>query len=217
MRRAHQLFATVGLSLAIGGPPLLAFVCRQRGAARIVTIVVGSLGMIALAAAVVAIARFGEGTSWSSLGVRRPTFATVAGGLLLAAVCIWIASPLMFWSLRVAGSSGFSPGLSRLAKMSLGERALAVVVAGVVEELLYRGYAIQRLASLTGRRWLGGAIATGLFSLAHAPTWGIGPALALLIPGAIGTAVYLWRQDLVLNMIAHVITDAVGILLVGST
>lgn len=91
-----------------------------------------------------------------------------------------------------------------------------VLIGGVVEELLFRGYAIARLAAWTGRPWLAGALATLLFALAHVPLWGLAASLALLVSGAVGTLVYLWRRDLALVAIAHVITDGAGLLFVDS-
>jgi membrane protease YdiL (CAAX protease family) len=78
------------------------------------------------------------------------------------------------------------------------------VTGGAIEETLYRGYAIERLATITGRRWLGGAISAVAFGLAHVPGWGIGFALAADLPfGIVMTLFYLWRRDLVANILAH--------------
>jgi len=51
------------------------------------------------------------------------------------------------------------------------------VTGGIVEDTLYRGYAIERLATITRRRWLGATISVVAFGLAHIPAWGIGFAL----------------------------------------
>jgi len=83
-------------------------------------------------------------------------------------------------------------------------RIFAAVGSGVVEELLYRGFAIERLTALTGRPWIAGGIAALIFGLAHVPSWGLGFALSADLPfGIYMTLFYLWRRDLVACMIAH--------------
>ena len=69
-----------------------------------------------------------------------------------------------------------------------------------MEELFYRGYAIERLQM----------IGLGLFfSLGH---WsgGAPDILIALAAGAILTGFYLWRRDLVANMIGHGLVDFVA-------
>ncbi len=213
--RRDRASTAIGLCLALGGPPAVALACQDLRTPPVVTLLVGQAGLIALAAAVLYPGRPRQDVPWAALGVRVPGPGTILGALALAAVYMWIASPLAYGLLRLAGTSDFSAGLARLAVIPVWARAIAVLVAGVVEELLYRGYAIERLTWLTGRRWLAGALATLLFSAAHVPLWGVPASASLLIAGTIGTAVYLWRRDLVLNLIAHVITDAAGLLLLA--
>jgi hypothetical protein len=79
-RMASYFFSTTGLSLALAGPPLVALLCRHLRRPPLVTMLVGQSGMIALAVTVLAIARLGEATAWSSLGLRRPRLASIAAG-----------------------------------------------------------------------------------------------------------------------------------------
>jgi len=86
-------------------------------------------------------------------------------------------------------------------------RVLAVLTAGVVEEILFRGYAVTRLAQLTGSL-LWAAIISGLvFAALHLPVWGAGPSLGFFIGGLATTAFFVWRRDLVAMIIAHVAID----------
>ncbi|WP_197707055.1 CPBP family glutamic-type intramembrane protease [Calothrix sp. NIES-3974] len=59
------------------------------------------------------------------------------------------------------------------------------------EEGLYRGYATERLASLTGNYWIGSAIALLAFGLAHVPMWGWIPGLTTILSGGLLTLLYL--------------------------
>jgi membrane protease YdiL (CAAX protease family) len=76
----------------------------------------------------------------------------------------------------------------------------------VIEELCYRGYAIERLQSLGLPRGAAATIPVLIFGFGHwTGGWGnIGLALLL---GAILTLFYLWRRDLLSNMIGHTLVD----------
>ena len=94
--------------------------------------------------------------------------------------------------------------VARLAALPAWFRVFLGATSGVVEETLYRGYAIERLAAIAGRRWLGAALAALAFGLAHIPAWGVGYALAADLPaGIVLVLFYLWRRDLIANMLAH--------------
>lgn len=70
-------------------------------------------------------------------------------------------------------------------------RVFLAITAGVVEEPLYRGYAVERLASLTGGYWRGGSlavVASGLVvALIIAHVIGDAVGLVILPPGSSGS------------------------------
>ena len=66
---------------------------------------------------------------------------------------------------------------------------------------------------MTGKPWLAGLISLTAFTLVHLPLWGPGPALSIIVSGAIFTGLYLWRRDITLLITAHVLTDLYGIVL----
>lgn len=86
---------------------------------------------------------------------------------------------------------------------------LTPVVAGVTEEIFYRGYAVERLAFLTGRRWLAGLIAGAAFLVLHW-SWGATQMILVAFGAVILTGLYLWRRDLACCMFAHALTDLIG-------
>src|SRR5438094_6222740 len=81
--------------------------------------------------------------------------------------------------------------------------------AGVVEELFYRGYAIERLRMIGLGPFWSVTIPLVIFSLGH---WSGGAANILIAfaAGIILTGFYLWRRDLVANMIGHGLVDFVA-------
>lgn len=86
---------------------------------------------------------------------------------------------------------------------------LIVFRAGIVEELFYRGYAIERLRAMGAGRFASAGLPLFLFALGH---YG-GAWVDLLQPLALGgilAGFYLWRRDLVANILAHTLVDLVG-------
>jgi membrane protease YdiL (CAAX protease family) len=87
------------------------------------------------------------------------------------------------------------------------------VIVAPGEELLYRGYAITRLFDLTGSYVLASIVSVAAFGLAHVPMWGWAPAATTIVSAGIVTVIYLWRQDILALILAHVATDLYGIVL----
>ncbi len=86
---------------------------------------------------------------------------------------------------------------------------LIVFRAGIVEELFYRGYAIERLRLMGAGRFASAALPLFLFAVGHyAGAWV--DLLQPLVLGGILTGFYLWRRDLVANILAHTLVDLVG-------
>lgn len=78
---------------------------------------------------------------------------------------------------------------------------------------MFRGYAVTRLARLTGRLWLAATLSATVFAALHLPFWGPGPSLAFLIGGLATTGFFIWRRDLLAMIIAHVAIDAWALVL----
>ena len=86
--------------------------------------------------------------------------------------------------------------------------AITVLRAGVTEEVFYRGYAHERLQSLTGRRSLAVVLTIIPFALFH---FRQGPA-GILIAGVMGlilALIYLKRRSLPAVMFTHFTVDFV--------
>lgn len=91
----------------------------------------------------------------------------------------------------ISGSFVVDDPLQELfSRMPGGPKLALIATAAVTEEVIFRGYLIERLYSLTGRAWGSAAIAFLIFTAAHIPghglalvlagTWQVGAALCLL-------------------------------------
>ena len=83
-----------------------------------------------------------------------------------------------------------------------------IITTAVTEEILFRGYPVERLGRLTGSIWLGAALSLGLFVLPHlsffGPQW-------LLYQGAavvMAYVLYVWRRNLFACMLMHFLGNA---------
>ena len=199
-------FATIcGLLIALGGPSLFVVASdRLVGESPRLSIQIAvQLLYCTLPLLIAWIVVRHERLPLRSIGLRRPDGSTVVWGLLLwGAISLLplLTEPL----LKVVGTAGVDEGIRRLVVLPVWFRVIVGLTGGIVEEVLYRGYAVERLATMTGRPWLGAALAALVFGLAHIPAWGLGFALAADLPfGIVMTVFYLWRRDLLANILAH--------------
>ena len=216
MKPVNRLAALVGLMVAWGG---VAFLVSPAGrllgpAEHLATQVRGELVLWALLGVIIAIVIFWEKQTLASMWLRPLRWASVGWGLLLAAGMMCVVMPALVWALRAAGVPGFEAGVAKVLVLPLWLRIFAVFTAGIVEDALFLGYAFTRLTSLTGSYAVAGAISVAASSLLHFPHWGAGPVLAYLVAGAVATAFFVWRRDLLANMIAHVTVDGMALVII---
>ena len=149
--------------------------------------------------------RRGERLPFSSMGLGRSTWwKSILWGLVIAVVCAVVGGALAHFT-----HYGGGRGAAAFEKLPLWLITLIVIRAGVVEELFYRGYAIERLEALGLNRYWAAAIPAVIFGLGHW-TGGWENIVIALVLGAILGAFYLWRRDLFANMIGHFMVDFVA-------
>lgn len=202
----------VGLIVALCGPTVLFTPAHKLlGRSNQMTRVLELLYLWLLAGSVLAITLLWERLPVSSIGLRL-RWQSVILGLLLALFFNRVVSPFLYWVIARMGSPGFEVGLARMVSMPVWFLLFAALTAGVVEETLFRGYAIERLASVTESFCWAGLIVTVISALLHWPAWGWGPVVTFFVSGGVMAVFYIYTRDLVACMIAHSVTDAVGFL-----
>ena len=158
--------------------------------------------MFASAGVLIWIVRRREKLPLSSIGIgTSPVWKSLAWGVAIAVACVVPA-------LLIAKVTGYGHGAAAqtFSKLPIWVVFIVVVRAGVVEELFYRGYPIERLKMLGFGRVASWAIPLVLFGAAHWSGGTVNIVMALVL-GAILTAFYQWRQDLVSNMFGHFLVD----------
>jgi len=161
--------------------------------------------MFASAGLLVWLVRRKERLPLRSIGIgTSPIWKSLAWGVVIAVACIVPAA-------LIAKITGYGHGAASqaFAKLPIWLIFMVVVRAGVVEELFYRGYAIERLQGLGFGRIASWVTPLVIFSAAHWTGGAANIGIALVL-GAILTAFYQWRRDLVSNMFGHFLVDFVS-------
>jgi membrane protease YdiL (CAAX protease family) len=163
------------------------------------------LGMFALTATMMWIARTKESRSWAELGVARPRAAQTAGLTLLGLLAI---AAVLAACLGVFHLLGWKYGEGDGVDRPMWLLAVMIVRAGTVEELTFRSIAIDHTAELTGSGVLGWLLPGVLFGLLHF-SQGLTGIIIAMATGFVLTALYLWKRNLWANFAIHFIVDFV--------
>lgn len=147
----------------------------------------------------------------SSIGLRAPgvrdwIIAILAGILILAllALILLVVFPALHWSESSQQAS--------ILALPYWLNVLIVVRAAVSEEILFRGYPMERLEEMTGSRAIAGVVTCAVFTLDHISFWGWHHIFIAGTAGVALTVLYLWRRNIWVNMIAHFMVDAAAFL-----
>jgi membrane protease YdiL (CAAX protease family) len=162
-------------------------------------------GMWLVAVVLVVIIRVGEGLPLTSIGLGTARWGkSILWGFLLGIVCLLVGGALVALTHYTGGESG-----KAFEKLPTWLLSLIVLRAGVVEELCYRGYAIERLHALGLPRGLAAGVPLLIFGVGHW-TGGWANIVIALVLGGILALFFIWRRDLVANMIGHWFVDFIG-------
>jgi membrane protease YdiL (CAAX protease family) len=153
-----------------------------------------------------------ERQSLSSIGIRKTTWNDVLWGFvgfLLGALVFGITTPVI----KALHLTGTESGILQLGKLPILFRLAIVLTAGITEEIIFRGYVIERLNILTGRIGWGAAIGYFVFVVLHLPFWGWGGTIQIGLWSLVVTILYVKRRNLPACMLMHVLNDAYAFLL----
>jgi uncharacterized protein len=201
--------AIVGLMVAWGGTALLV-----SPVARVLihsfSLLAGILGQIALwflCVVIIGIVVWWEKQPLNSLWLRPLQWQSFAWGGGLTLFSILMLFPCTEWVRTAVGLPGYARGMETALVYPVWLRVFTVLTAGIVEETMFRGFAVTRLLQLGGNSLLAIGVSSAMFAALHLPVWGTGPSLGFLIGGLVTTAFFVWRQDLLAMIIAHVAID----------
>jgi uncharacterized protein len=196
----------LGLFLSLFSMIIIRQVCRAITTEPGVTLVlIRETCMFTSAGLLVWLIRRRERLPLRSVGIgTSPLWKSLMWGVVMAVACMVPAGLIAQFT-----GYGHGAGSQSFAKLPVWLTLIVVVRAGAVEELFYRGYSIDRLRRLGFGKTVSWVIPLIVFSAAHWTGGTANIAIALVL-GAILTAFYLWRRDLVSNMFGHFLVDFVS-------
>jgi uncharacterized protein len=148
-----------------------------------------------------------EGLPLTSIGLHLDRLGrSLLRGLLLT-VIVLVTTVCLYFLLKALGVS-LGGNDSNPYQPSLWVLMVILLRAGIVEEIFSRGYAIERLQTLTGKKWIAGLTPLVIFSVAHYRQ-GMGGIIVVFILGGITTVFYMKLRDLVANITGHFLGDFV--------
>ena len=194
----------IGLAIALFGLPAIVAVYNwQVSAPSNATIALREILILGLTGLLLWIVVKRERLPLTSIGLGfdRPGRSVLRGLALLVVLFVVLLGILAGYS-----ALGIKYGEGAKIAPSLWVALLTVVRAGISEEVFYRGFALERLESLSGSKRAATAIVILFFAAFHYRQGLAGIFIALVI-GAILTLFYLWKRDLLAAIVAHFMVD----------
>lgn len=205
----NPLFTWIGLAIALLGYPILSILINRflkQGSTSYT--VAGFIASWLLCANLLLVVLRGEKQPLASIG-----FATMHWKQILLAIGIGIVLSLTVPLLTML-TAQIIPATEKGSITAVTESASpwlllgSVLTAGITEEILYRGFPIERLTTLTGSTWLAVVIAVIAFVLPHLTSWNLAHVVGVVLPlGIILSLFYLWKGSLIFNMIVHIMVN----------
>jgi len=170
----------------------------------------------ALVALLLGYVRWVERQPLSSIGFRRPGIRNILIGIA-AGIVVFAGLAGIYLVILPALQFKEDPLVTQVMSLMLAKpiwwRLTLILRGTIAEEIIFRGYAIERLLELTGSFSIAGIISCTVFAFEHLGVWSWGHVVIAGFAGAMLTLLYTWRRNLWVNMIAHFIPDAIGLLL----
>jgi uncharacterized protein len=170
--------------------------------------VVGLILVWVLTGAVLYGVRRAERRPVGSIGLKPTTPLEILGAIVIGVV-LSISVPLLSVLASYVIPVGEGGGIESTAQSVPVIIVLAgTLTAGITEEILFRGYAMERLLEFTGRWWIAIGIPLLAFVLPHLVSWNLAHVVGVVLPlGLILSAIYLWRRNCVFNIIVHTVIN----------
>jgi membrane protease YdiL (CAAX protease family) len=147
----------------------------------------------------------GEKLGLDSIGLYFHSYKkSLLRALFLTVLSFLAIAIAIFISQQIGWRFGESKAFESLSPWTV---TLIVLRAGIAEEVFMRGYLLERIQGLTGRKTLAVLLSLLPFALLHYPGQGWAGVLVSLAGGGVLTWFYLWKRDLKANIIAHFTVD----------
>ncbi len=170
------------------------------------------IGMWSCTIAILLIVTKWEKLPLSSIGLKRPTAKSIGIGFgcyFALAITVVIVRKIMMAAGIPYSIHNF---LTKILSFPSWWRVFIVLTAATVEEVLFRGYPIERLLPIVKSKTVAGLLPLLVFTFGHQFSQQPGNLIIVFITGAFLTVVYLWKRDLTINITLHFIVDFLSVI-----
>lgn len=161
---------------------------------------------------------------WREVGLRRPTsWLRVLGlgaliGMIYQLIGIWLISPLVEWLAREPSDLSQFASIRGSIPNLVAYIIFVWLLGAFLEEMVYRGYLINRFTGLFGDNrasWtIGILVSSALFAIGHI-NMGVASVLESFVFALVFAGLYLAaRHNLWLPIIAHGFHNTLGLVLI---
>ena len=151
-----------------------------------------------LVALLVSYVRWVERRPLSSIGFTKPGSRNVLIGVAAGIVLLAGLAGIYLVILPVLHFKE-DPRVTQVMNLMLAKprwwRLILILRGAIAEEILFRGYAIERLKELTGSLSIAGILSCTVFALEHVGVWSWGHVIIIAFAGAVLTLLYIWRRN----------------------
>jgi len=203
----------IGLIIALGLPMLAVFEAHVRAdlSDTDAAITLAAVPWLTLAWVVL-----GERQTLASIGIRSPSLDTLGFGLLGAIVNFGISATIAKFNLALGLKEIQSALMTQLVE---GDGWLLVIIVtngAVLTEIVFRGYVIERLSSLTnGNLWIVTPVQFVMTTSIFIAARGLAHGMVWAVDDVVFTLFYFWRRDTLACLLAHALPNFVASTLVA--
>lgn len=208
MKTSISAYTAVGMFLAFFGATIVLNIFNQFVPAQLTDtdVVIRELSVFVVTGVLIWIIYSGEKLDLSSIGLHNRHWGK---SLLLSLILVILSFALtvlcmvIFKALDIPFGGG---GGSRYDNVSPAAMTLIMLRAGVVEEICYRGYLMERLEKISSNWLVFFLLPAAVFGLLHYKQ-GVGGVIVAFLLGLLISYVYWKKRDLKANIIAHFTVD----------
>ena len=182
----HRILGLLGMQFGPEGPPSV--------------ILWNWLSVALLTAYIIAI----EGKNLASILLVRPKAKDLAWAFIF-----WVIATGWNWTMNImVAPQAQNEGLGTIINLPIPVIIGMIFTTAITEEILYRGYPIERLGELTGNKWIGVAFSLIVFLLPHINFFGVQWLLYHGVGTILTYVLYMWRRNLWACILMHFLGNA---------
>ena len=180
--------------------------------------ILGELGWWLAAALIILFVTQVEKRPLSSIGLKAPAPGSLGVAAIAFSVAVFLVGIFSIASQFLGVDfTSTQENLQGSSSAPFWVILLSLTRAGIVEELLFRGFFLSRSVEAGAPHWAALLLSTGLFVAPHFLFWGGAHLIIVVAAGLAFGTVFLWKRDLAACVLAHIGFNLFGVVAVSLT